>query len=272
VYSAFTKSGKYDESGRELTVWELLKKVQLNVPIPVFGQLVYARIPNAEQLPKLTNRARACAFLGIKEDHYHSYILFALDTGHVVYSNDVQVVYNTYAYQLRPIVAGLPKMHMGEPTHLSSLPRSDDFTAESIMPEKRQRFDFSTDPMNDEYFADASDHQEYFRTNYLKADFTPRDTLFNFVHVMFYVGNSDHKAENVIASHHTVSKLDSIVMQRLPNRANLVLNMRLATSIYPTKPYYQRIYTIAEQKIAYHLASPTEKELDLEQLFYAAKV
>lgn len=270
VYMAFTKCGKFDSSGREMTVWELMKKVRLSTPIPVFGQLIYARIPNAEQLPKFSNRARACAFLGIKEDHYHSFILFALDTGHVVYSNDVQIVYNTYAYQLRPIVPGLPQMHIGEPTTVSSRPRSDGHTFDSIMPAKRSKFDASTDPNNDEYFDDAGDYQENFRVDYQRADFSPNDVLYNFVHIMLYTGQEINNAQS-ITSHHFVSGLPPVQMQRLPNRANLVLNTRMAVQSKPRVPYYERIYSAAEQLVAYNQASPTKAEIKVLRLIYAAK-
>jgi len=91
------------------TPYEIVHGRRFKRRIPAFGQAVVARIPDANDLPKLSIRGRMCVFLGFTDKMNHeSAILLHLATGKVIYSRDYQIMSNLYGYTKKIIAAGHP--------------------------------------------------------------------------------------------------------------------------------------------------------------------
>jgi hypothetical protein len=83
--------------------YEVVHQRKYTGPRPALGQAVIARHSNPQQLAKLDDRGRLCAFLGIDELSHETLILLHLATGVVITSGDFHVLPNLYAWTMKPI-------------------------------------------------------------------------------------------------------------------------------------------------------------------------
>ena len=90
-----------------MTPYQIIHGRKFKRRVPVFGQAIVARIPEANDLPKLTPRGRMCVFLGFTDKMMHeSAILLHLATGRIIFSRDFQIMANLYGYTMKHIAAG----------------------------------------------------------------------------------------------------------------------------------------------------------------------
>ena len=107
------KRGQDISNPRKVTPYQIFYGSQWTGPLPTWGQLVISRKPVANDQPKLNDRGRECAFLGIDPYAHNSFILLNLQTKSIIRSRDTIIVKNTYAWTKKfisdldgPTVAG----------------------------------------------------------------------------------------------------------------------------------------------------------------------
>ena len=97
--------------------YEVVHQRKYTGPRPALGQAVIARHSNPQQLAKLDDRGRLCAFLGIDELSHETLILLHLATGVVITSGDFHVLPNLYAWTMKPIVMDGKSTTIGSDTN-----------------------------------------------------------------------------------------------------------------------------------------------------------
>jgi hypothetical protein len=96
------RDGKF----KRLTPYEIFTGQRWTTKLPIFGQLVLSRHSDPSKLSKLEYRGRKCAFLGVDiRGGQNAWILLHLPTKRIIYSRDVSIVRNVYAWSLKPIVS-----------------------------------------------------------------------------------------------------------------------------------------------------------------------
>ena len=118
------KRGQDASNPRKVTPYQIFYGSQWTGPLPTWGQLVISRKPVANDQPKLDDRGRECAFLGIDPYAHNSFILLNLQTKSIIRSRETIIVKNTYAWTKKfisdldgPTVAG---NLISQPQYLSS--------------------------------------------------------------------------------------------------------------------------------------------------------
>ena len=107
------KRGQRSMNPRKISPYQIFYGSKWTGPLPAWGQLVISRKPVANDQPKLDDRGRECAFLGIDPYAHNSYILLNLQTKSIIRSRDTIIIKNTYAWTKKsikpsdgPMVAG----------------------------------------------------------------------------------------------------------------------------------------------------------------------
>jgi len=111
----------YSKKYKYLVPYEIVKRKKFAKKLPVFGQLVYARLADPARANILDPAGRRCVFLGIDQAMHDAYILLNLDTMRVIRSNDILSIKNLFGYSLKPILPNRPIYIAGDTEPSSQL-------------------------------------------------------------------------------------------------------------------------------------------------------